>query len=291
MSLPSTQILLRYLEEQKERGKNRIWLTQEAVDTLRALHSRPAAPATPPAPLTQSKSTPATPKSNPAPQPAPTVSTAPSPAQNADKQAQLDAIRTRAESAEAPRALGTLRDTMVFAVGNPNADLVFVGEAPGSEEERNREPFVGPAGQLLDKIIVAMGLQRADIYISNICKFRPKIGDGQHQGMKNRKPEPQEMDSCVEFVREEIQVIQPKAIIALGGTAMEGLLGISGSVSSQRGFWHQLDGIPVAVTYHPSYLLRNAAVSEKRKVWEDMLMVMEKIAMPVSEKQRRFFSK
>ncbi|MEM0897747.1 MAG: uracil-DNA glycosylase [Verrucomicrobiota bacterium] len=288
MPFSSAQILLRYLQEQKDRGRERLWLTQDAVNALHSLHSRPTAHAAPM--RNQSTPSPAEPPTAAA-TPAPSDPTTPARIPGNNKQSELDALRARAESAEAPRALGTLRDTMVFAVGSPDADLVFVGEAPGFEEEKQREPFVGPAGQLLDKIIFAMGLQRSDIYISNICKFRPKIGDGQHQGMKNRKPEPQEMDACVEFVREEIKVIQPKAIIALGGTAMEGLLGISGSVSSQRGFWHDLGGTPVAVTYHPSYLLRNAAISEKRKVWEDMLMVMEKTGMPISEKQRRFFSK
>lgn len=192
--------------------------------------------------------------------------------------------------------LSTLRDQLVFATGNPQADLMFVGEAPGAEEEMQRKPFVGPAGQKLDQILQAMGLKRDDVYISNIVKFRPKIGDGRFQGNKNRKPTPEEIAAFVKFVRSEIEIIQPRVIVALGGTAAEGLLDQGGSVSAMRGRFFELDGIPVAVTYHPSYLLRMEGESdqerarrEKRKVWEDALMVMEKLDMPISDKQRGFF--
>lgn len=222
--------------------------------------------------------------------PAPSGPAPVSPYTTEEKQRLLGELRERAESAPAPRALGSLRETMVFAVGNPDAPIVFVGEAPGHEEEKQREPFVGPAGELLNKIIRAMGLERSGIYISNICKFRPAIIDGgKDQGWSNRKPDANEMASCVEFVREEIRIIGPRAIVALGATAAEGLLGLTGAVSRMRHQWHGLDGIPVMVTYHPSYLLRNSDPGEKRKVWEDMLMVMERLEMPISEKQRGYF--
>lgn len=209
-----------------------------------------------------------------------------------EKEAALARVRERAEEGQAARALGTLRDRMVFAVGTLAAEIVLVGEAPGSEEERQREPFVGPAGQLLTRILKVMGLERGQVYITNICKYRPAM---ESQGSRNRQPTVKEMASCLDFVREEIRIIRPKVIVALGATASAGLLGIKTGVMSARGKFYDFEGIPTMVTLHPSYLLRceqngpEAANAEKRKVWEDMMQVMEKAGMPVSEKQRRFF--
>ncbi|MEM7014050.1 MAG: uracil-DNA glycosylase, partial [Verrucomicrobiota bacterium] len=150
-------------------------------------------------------------------------------------------------------------------------------------------PFVGPAGQLLTKMIGAMGIKRSDVYISNIVKFRPALPN---QTNNNRKPTAEEMAACVSLVLTEIDVIKPKAIIALGGTAAEGLLGLDSAIVGRlRNQFHDLNGVPVMVTYHPSYLLRNTSLSERRKVWEDILMVMEKIGLPISEKQRGYFLK
>jgi DNA polymerase len=182
---------------------------------------------------------------------------------------------------------------MVFATGNPEAEIMLVGEAPGAVEEQKLEPFTGPAGATLDRILKAMGLERSHVYISNICKFRPAIGPG--QGSKNRKPTAEEMDSCLEYVHEEIAVIRPRVIIALGATAAEGLLRKPVTVSRARGQWMECQGIPLMITFHPSYILRKEeegeeiANAEKRKLWEDMMMVMERAGMPVSEKQRRYF--
>ena len=201
---------------------------------------------------------------------------------------QLASLQAQAEHWAPARSLGTLRETMVFAVGNPEADLMLVGEAPGYEEERRREPFVGRAGQKLDQILKAMGFARSDIYISNICKFRPAL---KNQTTNNRKPTREEMDACLPFVRAEIAIVKPKCIVALGATAAEGLLERQDPVGRLRGSWHTFEGIPVRVTYHPSYLLHNeAAIGEKRKVWDDMLSIMEYLGMPISEKQRGFFS-
>ena len=201
----------------------------------------------------------------------------------------LASLQEQAESWEPARSLGSLRDSMVFAVGNPEADLMLVGEAPGYEEERHREPFVGRAGQKLDQILTAMGLARQDVYISNICKFRPAL---RNQTTNNRKPTPEEMDCCLPFVRAEISIVRPKCIVALGGTAAEGLLNYQNKpVGRMRGDWHDFEGIPLRVTYHPSYLLHNdSAISEKRKVWEDMLSVLEFLGLPITEKQRGFFA-
>lgn len=204
-------------------------------------------------------------------------------------EAKLAALRALAETWEPARSMDSLRQTMVFAVGNPHASLMFVGEAPGAEEEKLREPFVGPAGQKLTAIIKAMGLDRPQVYISNICKFRPAI---ENQGSKNRKPTAEEMRACLPFVLTEIDLIKPKVIVALGATAAEGL-GIPGSVGGLRGRFHSTSGIPTMVTYHPSYLLREEAMGDgihaKRQVWEDMLKVMEKLGLPISEKQLGYF--
>lgn len=207
-----------------------------------------------------------------------------------ERLARLAGLRERAEGWVPARALGTLRETMVFATGNPMADIVFVGEAPGIEEERMGEPFVGPAGQKLTKIVEAMGLRRADVYISNICKFRPAM---ENQGSGNRKPTLEEMQSCLPFIVAELGIIEPRMVVALGATAAEGL-GLKGAVSGLRGRFHDAFGIPLRVTFHPSFILReereNGGMRVKRQVWEDMLAVMDFLRMPVSEKQRSYFS-
>ncbi len=178
------------------------------------------------------------------------------------------------------------RHTVVFGVGNPDAKLMFVGEAPGEEEDLKGEPFVGRAGQLLTKMIVAMGLTREQVYIANIVKCRPDMPAG---STGNRKPTKAEMDTCVPYLRAQIDVIKPTAMVALGATAVEGLLGPGGTIGSLRGRFLEYRGTPLMPTYHPSYLLRNQSNTEKRKVWEDLLKVMERLEMPITDKQRGFF--
>jgi uracil-DNA glycosylase family 4 len=165
---------------------------------------------------------------------------------------------------------------------------MFVGEAPGADEDVQGEPFVGRAGQLLTKIIEAMGLSRSTVYIANILKCRPDT-PGETSG--NRKPTPQEMQTCIPYLHEQIDIIQPKVLIALGGTAIEGLLGKTTGITRLRGVWQTYRGIPLMPTFHPSYLLHNQVMSQKRQVWEDMMQVMEKLGMTISEKQRNFFTR
>ena len=184
--------------------------------------------------------------------------------------------------------LASSRKTVVFGVGDINASLMFIGEAPGADEDEQGEPFVGKAGQLLTRIIQTMGLSRESVYIANILKCRP---DTPGQSAGNRKPTPEEMQTCIPYLHEQIDLIRPKVIVALGGTAVEGLLGKTIGITRLRGNWRTYRGISLMPTYHPSYLLRNQALSEKRRVWEDMLQVMEKLALPISEKQRGFFLK
>jgi uracil-DNA glycosylase len=184
--------------------------------------------------------------------------------------------------------LASSRTTVVFGVGNIDAQLMFVGEAPGADEDDQGEPFVGRAGQLLTKIIETTGLKRSDVYIANILKCRP---DTPGQSAGNRPPTPEERATCLPYLQEQIDLIQPKAIVALGATAVDGLLGKTLGITKLRGNWQTYRGIPLMPTYHPAYLLRNQSLSEKRKVWEDLLKVMEKLEMPISEKQRNYFLK
>ena len=196
-------------------------------------------------------------------------------------------LRERALACVKCPHLASSRKNVVFGVGNIDAELMFVGEAPGADEDAQGEPFVGNAGELLTKIITATGLRRDDVYIANILKCRPDT-PGQNAG--NRKPTAEEMQMCIPYLHEQIDLIQPKVLVALGGTAVEGLLNLSG-ITKLRGQWQTYRGIPLMPTFHPSYLLRNQAMAEKRRVWEDMLQVMEKLGMPISEKQRNYFLK
>ena len=205
-----------------------------------------------------------------------------------DKVAAFAALRERALACVKCAHLASSRKNVAFGVGSIDAQLMFVGEAPGADEDEQGEPFVGKAGQLLTKIIQATGLSRADVYIANILKCRPDT-PGQTAG--NRKPTSDEMATCIPYLHEQIDLIRPKVIVALGATAVDGLLGKTLGITKLRGTWKTYRGTPLMPTYHPAYLLRNQAMSEKRKVWEDMLAVMEKLEMPISEKQRRFFLK
>ena len=202
------------------------------------------------------------------------------------KAARLAELRTPVLACTKCPHLVASRMQVVFGVGNPAAELMFVGEAPGADEDLQGEPFVGKAGQLLTNIIVAMGFAREDVYIANVLKCRPDMPHGESG---NRKPRAAEMETCLPYLRQQIEIIQPRALVALGAVAMEGLLGETQPMNKLRGRWHEFNGIPLMATYHPAYLLRNQALSERRKVWEDMLMVLDRLEKPISEKQRNFF--
>jgi len=155
--------------------------------------------------------------------------------------------------------LGETRNKFVYGVGNPNAGIMFVGEAPGADEDRLGEPFVGRAGQLLDKILVAMKMARGDVYIANILKCRPP---------GNRDPLPEEMEKCFPYLREQVRIIKPKLICCLGRIAAQALLRTTASLGTMRGGWHNYEGVPVLVTYHPAALLRFPKY--KKETWDDM---------------------
>ena len=181
---------------------------------------------------------------------------------------------------------------LVLGVGNLDARIFFCGEAPGAEEEQQGEPFVGPAGQLLTRMIQGMGLSRQDVYIGNIMNWRPQLplaADGEQYG--NRPPTQEEMKYCLPYLQAQLDVVQPELIVALGSTAAQGLLGWGSfkALGEIRGQWKPFAGKPVMVTYHPSYILRNPTNRSKRAIWEDLLKVMERASLPISEKQRGFF--
>jgi uracil-DNA glycosylase len=281
-------VLLEFLAAEQARGVSHIHLDEGAREGLREVFALSKNPIVPTAPAALEK---------PQPSQRAVLLDLTSPAAVAVPQSltltgssrseQLESLRRQAENWPAAKSLGTLRETMVFATGNPEARVMLVGEAPGYQEEKEREPFVGPAGQKMNDILKAMGISREEVYISNIVKFRPATPK---QTTNNRKPSPEEMAACLPFVRAEIGIVKPECIIALGGTAAEGLLGLTGTVTSMRGPWHDFEGTPVRVTYHPSYLLQSGGSNPvKRQVWEDMLAVMALLQLPISDKQRSFF--
>src|SRR5690349_8535559 len=162
------------------------------------------------------------------------------------------------------------RKQIVFGVGNPRADIMFIGEAPGADEDEQGEPFVGRAGQLLNNMIKAMGIRREDVYIANIIKCRPP---------GNRTPEREECETCSPFLMRQIATIQPKVIVALGAVAAKTLLAINAPMSELRGHWYDFRGTKLAVTYHPAFLLRDPR--QKKETWKDLQMVMKYLGMPI----------
>ena len=165
------------------------------------------------------------------------------------------------------------RKQIVFGVGNPKADLMFIGEAPGADEDEQGEPFVGRAGQLLNNMIKAMGVQREQVYIANIIKCRPP---------GNRTPERDECETCSPFLMRQIAVIKPKAIVALGAVAAKTLLAINAPMSELRGRWYDYRGTKLAVTYHPAFLLRDPR--QKKETWKDLQMVMKELGLQAAPK-------
>lgn len=174
----------------------------------------------------------------------------------------------------------------MFGVGDPDASLMFIGEAPGAEEDVQGEPFVGRAGQLLTKIIQTMGFARESVFIANILKCRP---DTPGQSYGNRPPTTDEMHTCLPYLEEQIAIVQPRVLVALGSTALHGLLGTTEKISAARGHWHEFRGIPLMPTYHPSFLLRPGGESKKRDTWEDMLLVKEHLGLEITARERRYF--
>ena len=204
-----------------------------------------------------------------------------------DKNSAMSIIKQEILTIEKSPELLASKANLVFGSGNLEADLMLIGEAPGEEEDKAGIPFVGRAGQLLTKILSAANFDRENVYIANIVKYRP---DTLGQVFGNRKPRPDEIKFWFPYLDRQIEIIQPKVIVALGATALGGLLGnMPTGITRLRGKWQSYRSVPVMPTFHPSYLLRNQSWAVKRQVWEDMLQVMERLNMPISEKQRGYF--
>ena len=268
-----------HLESLKQRGVRYVDASPESLSRL----ARPVAQKTTAAPLGQAAPTIIAPRPD-----EPSVYDSPK-LSAADKEAAMTKLRDEALACAQCAHLVSTRTQVVFGVGTVHAELMLIGEAPGLDEDKEGEPFVGAAGQLLTKIIEATGLDRDKVYIANILKCRPDT-PGKVYG--NRKPRPEEMETCFPWVKRQIEIIQPRVMVALGGTAVEGLLGkMPSGITRLRGNWQAYRGVPVMPTFHPSYLLRNQSWVIKRHVWEDMMQVMERLNMPISEKQRGYFQR
>ena len=250
--------------------------TVQAIDLQSAINSehKPSAPA--PKVATRKKAAPTT---TPLPE-APTVELP-----VGDAATQMQWLKEQVESSPVCKEHLRQDDHIVFGSGALGADIFYCGEAPGEEEAETGSPFQGKSGELLTKILSAMGLSREAVYMTNILKWRPK----HDKPYGNRPPTQEEMEFCLPYLKAQIEIVQPKVIIALGGLAAQALLGCEDKVGNMRGKFHDFSGIPLRVTYHPSYILHNEATSEKRKLWEDMLCVMDLLGMTISEKQRGFF--
>ncbi|RPI63636.1 MAG: uracil-DNA glycosylase [Planctomycetaceae bacterium] len=199
------------------------------------------------------------------------------------KQAALEELRIERVNKCQQCILAGTRTNVVFGEGNPGASLMFVGEAPGADEDAAGKPFVGRAGELLGKMIVAMGITRDDVYIANMLKCRPP---------ENRAPAPDEIAACFPFLVRQIQIIAPKVIVTLGNPATHGLLNIDTGITKIRGQWQALpnigeglEGIPVMPTFHPAYVLRNYNDQTRGMVWDDLKKVMQHLGMKLPAKK------
>jgi DNA polymerase len=278
------------LQRLKSAGVRSVAVSDDAISALRRAakasgSARPARVAVGPPPQTAVPPQPQ-PRASPFP-PAPQVSL---PA--GDKASRWAALRDAVLNDPVCLAHVNPGRKVVFGVGNLDARIFFVGEAPGGDEEIQGEPFVGAAGQLLNRMIAATGLRRDEVYIGNIMNWRPQLplGPGGTQS-GNRPPTQDEMTYCLPYLRAQIGVVNPEILVALGATAAQGLLGFGTfkALGDIRGQWREFSGKPLMVTYHPSYILRNPTSRSKRTIWEDFLKVMERAGMPVSQKQLGYF--
>ncbi len=247
----------------------------QVLESVRALAERQRASGVRWMPAAAAPAPPAQPEPAPVVRPAESVVTAAPPRSlfadpGIGQAASLEALRAHIGDCQRCK-LGGGRTNLVFGVGNPQADLMFVGEGPGRDEDLKGEPFVGKAGQLLTEIITkGMKLERSDVYIANVVKCRPP---------ENRNPEPDEIERCMPFLWRQIELVEPRVIVALGTFAAQTLLGVRTPITRMRGVWHEHRGIKVMPTFHPAYLLRTPG--DKKLVWADIKVVMAELGLPV----------
>jgi uracil-DNA glycosylase len=283
-------------------GVKRVNVSEEGLAALRTAARAAAVDAPAPATIAAAAPRPARPAAPAAAPARPEVPAGPPPPSLAALRARLQALPDKETRWAAlceivrqdPHCRAQLRPgrQLVIGVGDLQARIFFVGEAPGAEEELQGEPFVGPAGQLLNKMIGAMGLERRQVYIGNIMNWRPELpADAGGTQFGNRPPTAPELAYCLPYLVAQIEIVEPAVLVALGATASQGLLGAGTfkALGEVRGRWHDFAGKPLMVTYHPSYILRNQSNRSKRLIWEDLLKVMERAEMPISDKQRRYF--
>jgi uracil-DNA glycosylase len=295
----SLQALTTELKRLKASGVKSLPVSENSLARLRAAVAARAAPAAagaeiePPVAATPANPAPVRIFAAKVPPPAvPVPAPAPFTLPDGPKAVRWAALRERVLGDPVCRAQVRPGKLVVFGVGSLEAKIMFVGEAPGAEEEVQGEPFVGPAGQLLTRMIGGMGLKRAEVYIGNIMNWRPAMpADENGVQYGNRPPTAPELAYCLPYLKAQIEVVNPALLVALGATAAQGLLGPDAfkALGEIRGQWREFAGRPLMVTYHPSYILRNQSNRSKRLIWEDLLKVMERAGLPVSEKQRGFF--
>ena len=291
-------ILLEELKRQKAAGLRRVSVSDEAVATLKALAGAPvASPA--PVPSATAKSAPVAAAAARPPAPTPV---APKPAAVTTTPVIADApiftlpAGTKAERMQALRQLAdacvetkkhlTGSHRALLGHGSLDAKVVFVGEAPSLEEMEAGKAFAGASGELLQKILGAAAISPADYYLAPVMVWRPEPPTQYGK----RPPTARELAFNLPYLRAQIDVVAPRIVVALGAQAFEALHGRTPSITQARGQWFDLSGVPLMPTYHPNYLLHNPSASAKRAVWEDFLLVMEKLGLPISEKQRGFFA-
>lgn len=276
------------LLRRQKAGERSVYFSEEALSVLReAARTRPPVEAEAP----ESRAVPVAGAGQPVPRPAQEGPLVPPPpvlqVSEGTKEERWASLRASALSDGWAQSQVKAGKQVVFGTGSLEAAIFFCGEAPGAEEEEQGVPFIGPAGQLLTRIIQAMGLRREDVYIANIMTYRPPMPGP----VGNRAPTREEMAYCLPWLLGQLAVVRPRLIVGLGKTALDGLLGPDPKrrMTRMRGHWTEFEGIPLMPTFHPSYLLRNQSLSTKRQVWEDMLAVMEKLALPISDRQRGYF--
>ena len=281
-------ILLEELKRQKAAGVRRVSITADSLTALKALAGTPAAPVAPPTPASTRPVTPVA----AAPKPAVVVSAAPIPdapiftLAAGPKAERMQALRQLIEACAETKKHLIAPQRPLLGHGSLDAKVVFVGEAPTIGEMEAGQAFAGESGELLQKILGAAAINQADCYFVPVMVWRPEPPTQYGK----RPPTAREIAFNLPYLRAQIDVVAPRAVVALGAQAFEALHGRTPSITQARGQWFDLSGVPLLPTFHPNYLLHTPSATAKRTVWEDFLLLMEKLGLPISEKQRGFFA-